>query len=192
MEKNGKWKRLGAVLGLCLVLMGMLGMLCAGTSTQCLQVVDSSEGILRLHVLANSDSDYDQQTKLLVRDALLPLFEGCDSYTATREFVLSHGKQVQEVCEQVLQGRGANYGVRLLLGKTDFPDRVYGDTEYPAGTYDALCVELGQGKGHNWWCVLFPPLCIVTEEGEPVDLNEVEFESDILTFLKAHFGRWFS
>lgn len=189
MDRSGKGKWLGAVLGLCLILIGILS---AGASAETMAVMDSPEGILRLHVLANSDSDYDQQTKLMVRDALLPLFEACDSYAAAREFVLSHGKQVQKVCEQVLDCREADYGVQLLLGETDFPDRVYGDTVYPAGTYDALCVELGQGKGHNWWCVLFPPLCVVTEEGEPIDLEKVEFESDILTFLKTHFGRWFS
>lgn len=189
MDKSGKQKRLTAVLGLCLILAGLMGI---GTGVPTIKTVDSPAGILRLHVLANSDSQVDQQTKLMVRDALLPLFEECESYAAAREFVLSHGKQIQKVCEQVLQSQGADYGVRLLLGETEFPDRVYGDTVYPAGTYDALCVELGQGKGHNWWCVLFPPLCIVTEEGEPVDLQEVEFESDILAFLKAHFGRWFS
>lgn len=189
MNQKGKRNRLGAVLGLCLVFMGMLG---AGTGTRCLNTVESPEGILRLHVLANSDSDYDQQTKLLVRDALLPLFESCATYEEARAFVLTHGSEVQSLCEETLRARGADYGVRLLLGRTSFPDRVYGDTVYPAGVYDALCVELGEGRGHNWWCVLFPPLCIVTEEGEPVDLEKVEFESDILAFLKAHFGRWFA
>lgn len=181
------------MLGLCLILLGAFG---RQNARPCMKTVDSPTGILRLHVLANSDSDYDQQTKLMVRDALLPLFASCTSYESARDFVLSHGKQVQTVCEQTLKSRGADYGVRLLLGETDFPDRVYGDTVYPAGTYDALCVELGEGKGHNWWCVLFPPLCIVTEEGEPVDLENVEFESDILAFFKTHFkdyfGRWFA
>lgn len=189
MDTGKKWKKLRAVLGLCLIIMGLMG---TGRSLAAMKVVNSPEGILRLHVLANSDSEYDQQTKLLVRDALLPLFESCASYEEARAYVLTHGKQVQTACEQVLAGCGADYGVRLLLGETSFPDRVYGDTVYPAGTYDALCVQLGEARGHNWWCVLFPPLCIVTEEGEPVDLDTVEFESDLLAFLKTHLGRWFS
>lgn len=189
MNPNKHIREKLGVLGICLMLLGILG---AQQAQPCTKTVDSPAGILRLHVLANSDSDYDQQTKLMVRDALLPLFESCESYEAARDFVLNHGKEVQELCEQTLLRRGADYGVQLLLGETNFPDRVYGDTVYPAGTYDALCVELGEGKGHNWWCVLFPPLCIVTEEGEPVDLEKVEFESDILAFLKAHFGRWFA
>lgn len=188
MEKGKSMQRRGTLLGLCLMLL-LMGV---QRSSVCLASQESPHGILRLHVLANSDSKEDQQTKLLVRDALLPLFAPCQSYEEARNFLLTHGKEVQRVCEETLKSRGADYGVRLLLGETAFPDRLYGDTLYPAGVYDALCVELGAAKGHNWWCVLFPPLCIVTEEGEPVNLEEAAFESDILAFLKTHFGRWFA
>lgn len=155
------------------------------------QVISSTEGILRLHIKANSDSDWDQQTKRMVRDALLPLFSACGSYEEARAYVLAHGQEVQQTCEAVLARRGETYGASLLLGKQTFPDRVYADTLYPAGTYDALEVVLGEGGGHNWWCVLFPPLCLVTEEGEPVDLDALSFESDVLALLKAAFPGWF-
>ena len=151
------------------------------------QTVASSKGILRLHVIAAGDSEADQSAKLAVRDAILPLFERAETYEDAREYLLHHGKELQQTAEAVLESRGLDYGVQLSLGTESFPDRVYGGIAFPAGDYDALCVRLGRAEGHNWWCVLFPPLCIVSEDGEPVDLDEVELESTIWTFLKSLF-----
>ena len=153
------------------------------------QTVASAEGILRLHVIANSDDEADQSAKLAVRDAILPLFERATSYADAREYLLHHGKELQTAAEAVLKSRGLDYGVQLSLGRETFPDRVYGDLAFPAGAYDALCVRLGRAEGHNWWCVLFPPLCIVSEDGEPVDLDDVELESAVWTFLKSLIGK---
>ena len=152
------------------------------------QTVASNDGILRLHVIANSDSDEDQSAKLAVRDAILPLFGRASSYADARDYLLHHGKELQETAEAVLASRGLDYGVQLSLGTESFPDRVYDTVAFPAGDYDALCVRLGQAEGHNWWCVLFPPLCIVSENGEPVDLDDIELESSVWTFLKTLFG----
>lgn len=151
------------------------------------QTVASSDGILRLHVIANSDEQIDQSAKLAVRDAILPLFERASSYADAREYLLTHGRELQTTAEAVLRTRGLDYGVQLSLGTESFPDRVYGDLAFPAGDYDALCVRLGRAEGHNWWCVLFPPLCIVSEDGEPVDLEDVELESTVWTLLKSMF-----
>lgn len=152
------------------------------------QTVASNDGILRLHVIANSDSEADQSAKLAVRDALLPLFQKAESYRDAREYLLHHGKDLQRTAEAVLESRGLDYGVQLSLGTESFPDRVYGDLAFPAGEYDALCVRLGRAEGHNWWCVLFPPLCIVSEDGEPVDLDDIELESSVWTYLKTLIG----
>jgi hypothetical protein len=76
-------------------------------------------------------------------------------------------------------------GVQLSLGTETFPDRVYGETLFPAGEYDALCVRIGPAAGHNWWCVLFPPLCIVSDTGEPIDLDTVEPESVLWNWLRS-------
>ena len=151
------------------------------------QTVASHDGILRLHVIANSDGDADQSAKLAVRDAILPLFERASSYEDARAYLLAHGQELQSTAEAVLSARGLDYGVQLSLGTETFPDRAYGDLAFPAGDYDALCVRLGRAQGHNWWCVLFPPLCIVSENGEPVDLDDVELESTVWTFLKSIF-----
>ena len=152
------------------------------------QTVTSSEGILRLHVIANSDSEPDQSAKLAVRDAILPLFETASSYEDARAYLLAHGRELQKTAEAVLESRGLDYGVQLSLGSELFPDRVYDTVAFPAGAYDALCVRLGRAEGHNWWCVLFPPLCIVSETGESVDLNDIELESSVWSFLKTLFS----
>ena len=120
---------------------------------------DPAAEVLRLHILANSDSPEDQAVKLRVRDALLPLFETAASYDDARSFVLDHGAALLDRCQTVLVAAGVPYGAQLLLGVSPFPDRTYNGTLFPAGPYDALQIVLGEGAGHNWWCVLFPPLC---------------------------------
>lgn len=171
--------------GLILILLGTVGLL--KTAAPAVSTLASNEGILRLHVIAASDSDADQSAKLAVRDAILPLFSAAESYEDARQFLLTHGSEIQSAAENVLAARGLSYGVQLSLGTETFPDRVYGETLFPAGEYDALCVRLGPAEGHNWWCVLFPPLCIVSETGEPVDLDTVEPESWLWNLLKSLF-----
>lgn len=146
--------------------------------------------VLRLHILANSDAEVDQNVKLLVRDALRPLFEAQQSYADARAFLLANGAVLQSTAETVLRENGMDYGVQLSLGTEEFPDRTYDGILFPAGPYDALIVRLGRGEGHNWWCVLFPPLCIVTETGEPVDLDTVEPESALYNLIKEWIERW--
>lgn len=159
----------------------------ANAAAPALKEIDSTKGILRLHVIANSDSEADQSAKLAVRDAILPLFERAQSYTNARDWLLHHGADIQEAAEAALAARGLDCSVQLSLGTETFPDRVYGDTRYPAGEYDALCVRLGRAEGHNWWCVLFPPLCIVSDDGEPVDLEDVELRSALYDWIKSWF-----
>ena len=171
--------------GLVLMLLAVLGILESKAPAK--TGLTSSKGVLRLHVIAASDSDEDQSAKLAVRDAILPLFERAQSYSDARAFLLMHGQEIQTAAETALRERGLDEKVQLSLGRETFPDRVYGDLLFPAGEYDALCVRIGAAAGHNWWCVLFPPLCIVSDSGEPVDLNEVETESWVVNFLKSVF-----
>ena len=109
--------------------------------------------------------------------------------------VLDQGAALLSACQRVLSAEGVAYGAQLWLGVSDFPDRTYGGVRFPAGAYDALEVVLGDGAGHNWWCVLFPPLCVVTAEGEGAQpaapaqaAAPVRFESDILAFLRRRLG----
>ena len=173
------------MLLICLVALTLLVLLSGKIAPR-----PAAEGVLRLHILANSDSPEDQAVKLRVRDALLPLFETAATYEDARAFVLDHGAALLDRCQTVLTAAGVPYGAQFLLGVSDFPDRTYNGTLFPAGDYDALQIVLGDGAGHNWWCVLFPPLCIVTPDGAAPDAGvPVTFESDILAFLRKHFGK---
>jgi stage II sporulation protein R len=165
----------------------LLGVPCLLKAAPAVETSSAHEGILRLHVIANSDSDDDQRLKLAVRDAILPLFSEETSYEDARAFLLSHGREIQETAERVLRERGCGASVCLSLGTETFPERTYRGLTFPAGEYDALCVRIGAAAGHNWWCVLFPPLCIVSETGEPVDLDELEPESWFLDWLTSLF-----
>ena len=143
------------------------------------------ENILRLHVIANSDSTEDQAVKLRVRDAVLAAVEAGDSAEQTRDYLLSHGGEILAAAETTLRENGFSYSAQLMLGSYDFPDRSYGDAFFPAGEYEALRIILGDGAGQNWWCVLFPPLCIVTEDAKPLQAGDrVEFHSSIWDWIQ--------
>lgn len=123
-----------------------------------------SEKVLRLHVLANSDSEADQQLKLKVRDAILQesdrLFQQSDSKEAAMAQMATHLSDVEQVAERTLRKNGCDLPVTAALKKVKFNTRTYGNITLPAGEYDALQVEIGAAKGKNWWCVLFPSLCV--------------------------------
>lgn len=143
------------------------------------------EHTLRLHVIANSDSPQDQAAKLRVRDAILAYeAQGLDtrSQEALRTDILADGAGLLSTVEASLQESGMDYGARLSLGTYAFPDRFYMGKRYPAGAYPALRVVLGEGAGQNWWCVLFPPLCILELPGG--EIEEGEMQSLLLNLLK--------
>lgn len=117
--------------------------------------------ILRLHVVANSNREIDQRVKLLVRDAILAKFAPAASFDEAKYIVLKNGHDVQKTVDEVLEAEGVSYGASLRYGKMHFPEKEYGSVTYAEGEYEALKVELGEAYGENWWCVLFPPLCLV-------------------------------
>ena len=123
-----------------------------------------SEKVLRLHVLANSDSEEDQQLKLKVRDAILAeseeLFSASQNKAEAMENVSKRSEQLKAIAEETLQQNGCTYPVEIQLAEVYFNTRTYGDITMPAGYYDALQVKIGAGAGQNWWCVLFPALCV--------------------------------
>ena len=121
--------------------------------------------ILRFHVLANSDSDEDQQLKLRVRTLLLDsIYEKLGenaSLDDTKEYVLIGKDSLEQEAEDYMKAEGYDYPAHMEVTECYFPSKTYGDMVFPCGTYDAVRVEIGKGKGHNWWCVLYPPLCFV-------------------------------
>ncbi len=121
-------------------------------------------GVVRLHVLANSDSDADQALKLQVRDAVLEAADGLLDEVGTTEAALAavqeHLPQIEAAAAQCLREGGAHYPVTVSLCDTYFTTRTYEAGTLPAGWYHALRVVIGEGAGHNWWCVVYPPLCL--------------------------------
>lgn len=145
-------------------------------------------GVFRMHVIANSDSAEDQAAKLAVRDAILEYERGmadASSAAEVRERLMQDGAGLVAAIEDTLRERGADYSAELHIGSYDFPDREYGGKLYPAGKYQALRVVLGEGKGKNWWCVMFPPLCIAEAETEGEKANEAGgFDSLIMKLIR--------
>ncbi len=125
---------------------------------------DLRNDVLRLHILANSDSAEDQQVKLAVRDTLLncgnELFSGRTNLNSVKTILTSEQKELTDAANKVLLENGFGYKAKIYLSNEYFTTRTYDNYTLPAGNYLALKVILGEGKGHNWWCVMFPPLCL--------------------------------
>ena len=121
------------------------------------------ENVVRLHILADSNSEIDQNVKLKVRDALLEKNSELLSDKVTPENATEYFKNSKDELEQcaneVLKENGLNYKATITLGKEYYTTRVYEDLTFPAGVYTSIKVVLGSGEGKNWWCVMFPPLC---------------------------------
>lgn len=120
--------------------------------------------VLRIHVIANSDSDFDQQLKLKVRDAVLTegadIFDGSVNVENAVEKITPNIDRLECVANRVVAENGGDYTAKISLEKTYFNTRTYDDVTLPAGRYLAVRVVLGEGVGKNWWCVMFPPMCI--------------------------------
>ena len=132
-----------------------------------------SNAVFRLHVIANSDTNEDQSLKLKVRDSLLNYMNNLCSNCSSKEEALSistiHQEDFQKIAEQTIIDNGYNYSVKININNFYFPTKNYGDISLPAGLYDALRVEIGEAKGQNWWCVMFPSLCFIDISSGIVD-----------------------
>lgn len=121
------------------------------------------ENTVRLHVLANSDSEHDQNVKLIVRDAVLAelrtLMENAEDPDEAASIITENLDHLREVCKKTLAVLGETHDVTLYLSKEKYPTRDYGSIRLPAGIYESLRVEIGDAAGQNWWCVLYPALC---------------------------------
>ena len=125
----------------------------------------ANEKPLRLHILAASDEPFDQSVKLIVRDQVVNYLEdavsGCSSKAEAMAAIESRLPLIERLCDTCLARCGVAYSAEARLETADFPTISYNETVFAAGDYDALKIVLGPGDGHNWWCVLFPPLCFV-------------------------------
>ena len=141
-----------------------------------------SQAVFRLHVLANSNSEEDQNLKYKVRDGLIKYMNNICSNCSTKAEAISianeHKNDFQEIAQNIVKGNGYDYPVKINIGNFYFPTKNYGDISLPAGPYDALKDEIGEAKGQNWWCVLYPPMCIPAAQPTQ-ELNDVLNESEM-------------
>jgi stage II sporulation protein R len=124
---------------------------------------DLSSNIFRLHIIANSDSDEDQKLKLKVRDEIISYIKTLTNNSQTKSEIIkitsNNLDKLTDIAKQVILENGYNYDVTVELGNFYFPTKYYGNISMPAGNYDAIRIKIGEAKGQNWWCSLFPALC---------------------------------
>lgn len=145
---------------------------------------DLSSSVLRLHVIANSDSVEDQNLKYIVRDNVLAYMNELCSNVSTKEEAISiassHLEDFKQVAQDTITSNGLDYSVSVELGNFDFPTKTYGDISLPSGFYDALRIKIGEASGQNWWCVMFPPLCFVdVSSGVVPDSSKEQMKSNL-------------
>ncbi len=143
-----------------------------------------SESVFRLHVIANSDNQEDQDLKYKVRDKLIEYMNSKLGNISTKKeamnIVVENLENFKEIAQKTIKDEGYNYSVNLKVGNFEFPTKKYGDISLPAGYYDALRVEIGEAKGQNWWCVMFPPLCFVdVTSGVVPDESKKELKNNL-------------
>lgn len=140
--------------------------------------------ILRFHVRANSDSYEDQRAKLLVRDAVIgyvsPLMEEAETKEEAVNILKEKKEGIQKTAEQVLKDQGNLQQVTVSFTTEVFPEKEYGNYVFPEGIYDAVRVDLGGAAGHNWWCVMFPDLCITKDEKQKINKKAEEKMKELL------------
>ena len=147
------------------------------------------DAVIRLHVLANSDSEQDQTLKLTVRDAVLAVVSaataGCEDREQARQVLSGMLPELTAVAEQTLRDQGCEQAVRVTLGEEKYPTRNYESFCFPAGEYLSLRVMIGKAQGQNFWCVLFPPLCM---SAATVSSEEAEEEFIAVGLTKDQYG----
>ena len=151
-----------------LLLQIILALACWGGNDETYTGWNEYQGIIRMHVIANSNSQEDQGLKLKVRDKILVYVgentKNNDSIDETRLFLMRHKQELADIARSVVYENGYDYDVDVQLGVRWIKEKNYGDIMFPAGNYEALNITIGKGQGENWWCVLFPPLCLVKDK----------------------------
>ena len=141
--------------------------------------------VVRLHVIANSDSDSDQALKLLVRDEVIavvsPAVEDCKTQAEAIAAIEEISDEINAAAREVVEREGYDYNVSVELGKEHYPTKTYESCAFPEGEYISLRVNIGEGEGQNWWCCLFPPLCLSSATPDDEASNEDAFISVGLT-----------
>lgn len=143
-----------------------------------------SENFFRLHILANSNSKKDQELKLKVRDNIIEYMNSLSYSGLNKEDVIyltqKNVDNFQKIAKETIISEGYDYDVKVEIGNFYFPTKIYGNISLPAGNYDAIRITIGEAKGENWWCSLFPPLCFIDiSSGVISDKSENELKANL-------------
>jgi stage II sporulation protein R len=125
---------------------------------------DLQTNLVRLHIIANSDTDYDQDVKLEVRNAILEKIKN-----KSKNEITSNLNELEDTANEVLAQNNFDYTAKAVYGKFYFPKKEYKNMTLPAGEYYGVRIILGEGNGHNWWCVMYPPLCVSDDNSVTLD-----------------------
>lgn len=181
MSRKGKIAGIAALFLLTAILMMLYHRRVAEQRIQ----KNIAKEVLRLHVVANSDSETDQALKLKVKETIVTYLRGVMGDASTveeaREEVLKRLPEIEEIAREKMQTEGYDYEADATLGECYFPVKEYGDLTFPAGDYEALKVNIGESAGKNWWCVMYPTLCFVDSTYQIVPEESKEKLKDRLT-----------
>ena len=136
------------------------------------------DSLIRFHVIANSDNEEDQNLKIKVKDKVIdylyPYLNNSQSLDESRKIIKDRMEDVKKLAEEVIKYNNYDYSIKVELSRENFPDKSYGNITLPQGNYEAFRIIIGDGKGRNWWCVMFPPLCFVDESKAEVEYDKTE------------------
>ena len=174
---------------LVLSLIGVISLMTLTISGEVKNINSLSENykdkLIRFHVIANSDSDEDQELKLKVRDAVIeylqPKLSKSKNISQSEEIIKNEYDQIEKLSENIIKENGYTYDIKVGIEYSNFPTKQYSSVVLPAGEYKALKIVIGEGTGKNWWCVMFPPLCFIDEENGVIDKATDEKLKEVLT-----------
>ena len=164
-------------------------LLCAGVCMFNAKDEDVNYDYLRVHIRANSNLECDQNIKYMIKDKVVnfvtPYLVGCDTKDKSVAMLEGLLVEIESVCDGVLEEHGFSYKSKAKINQEYFPTRVYDNVTLSEGVYDALIIELGSGKGDNWWCIVYPPLCFVNKTDTSV--QNIQYQSYLVDIIKKYF-----
>ena len=171
----------------CIVFVVLIIIIATVVCATAMQPAQAENEYLRIHVRANSNDQIDQDVKYKVKDEVVkfitPYAAQCVDKETAMELISSILDEIEDVCDRVLRQNGFTYTSKASVRSEEFPTRVYGELTLEAGVYDALIIELGSGKGDNWWCVIYPPLCFTSGTAD------VKYRSAIYDMVRKFFNK---
>lgn len=176
-------------IAVLVVVLAMFGVVMLSGFTSAVSEEKSSD-LFRIHIVANSNASVDSAVKYQIKDNfstfLTPMLASCESKEDVKQIIASNLSNLQYIAKSVLNANNLTYNAKIDISREFFPARSYGEYVVDSGEYDGITVTLGEGKGDNWWCVLFPPLCYYNTSY--TNSSGVVYKSKILDIINKFFS----